>query len=93
MLRMAEDNRAFAESPAPRNLQGRMGLYLCICRLQPGPDAKSGDSNDISLGRVCSAPCQKETLWPITMLLNFFFSHKIAITGENLSRTVPFSAA
>src|SRR5271166_868113 len=43
-----------------------MGVYLCICRLQPGPHAKSGDSNDVNLGRVCSALGSKETLWPIT---------------------------
>jgi hypothetical protein len=35
MLRMAEDRGVAAQTAASRHLQGRLGLHLCGCRLQP----------------------------------------------------------
>src|ERR1035437_9643790 len=90
---MAEDDRAIAESSASRNLQGGMELHLCCSRLQPGPYAESSDSNGVSQGR--SAFAARKTICgpPADGRQNPSPSHKIAETGENLSRDISFSAA
>ena len=53
---MAEDDRVVAEGSASRNLQGGMELHLCCGRLQLGPYAESGDSNDVSRDRSVLRP-------------------------------------
>src|SRR5664279_2091386 len=69
---MAEGDRAVAESSASRNLQGGMELHLCCSRLQLGPYAESGDSNDVSRDRsaftgekrIASYPRRQSKLFP-----------------------------
>jgi len=55
VLRMAEDDRAVAESSASWNFQGGMGLHLCSRCLQLSPYEESGDSIDVSRGRSLRA--------------------------------------
>lgn len=88
----AQDHRPVAESPAPWNPQGRMGLHLCDNRLQPGTHAKPSDSGDVSQGWSLSAGFERQSL-STSNAAKLFFSHEIEMPGKNLSRAVRFSAS
>src|SRR5271166_1354825 len=87
---MAEDNRAVAESSASRNLQGGMELHVCCSRLQLGPYAESGDSNDISRDRSVFASPKNDSRATSRVNQNSSLSHTIAEPRENLNRIIPF---
>lgn len=90
---MAEDDCAVAESSASRNLQGGMERHLCCGRLQLGPYAESGDSNDVSQDRSAFAGAKKESRATRVNSQNSSLRHTIEEPGENLSCIIPFSAA
>jgi hypothetical protein len=57
MFRLAEDDRAAAESASSRDFQGGLGIYVRLCRLQPGAYAEpepGGGSTWVSRGEQAS---------------------------------------
>ena len=57
VFRVAEDDRAAAESASSRDFQGGLGIHLRLCRLQPGAHAEpepSAGSTRLSRGKPAS---------------------------------------
>jgi transposase len=55
VFRVAEDDRAAAESASSRDLQGGLGIHLRLCRLQPGAYSEpepGGGSTRLSRGKL-----------------------------------------
>ena len=90
--RFAPKRQPTRELPIRRHARKGRTAVGCLQLCQPGAGhAKSGDSSDVSQGRVRRA--RKRISGRQQMSPNLSFSHKIVVPGENLSRAVTFSAA
>jgi hypothetical protein len=88
-LRMAEDDRAVAESSASRNPQGGMELHLCCSRLRPGLHAESGDSSGVSQDRRVRR-VEKDLLSTGRCGQSSSVNHELSNLEEDLSRIIQF---
>ena len=74
MFRLAEDDRPAAQCLAPRDLQGGLGVHLCVRGLKLGAPAESVGSASVVESRSVSAGAQKNRVIRPADLIQATFS-------------------